>query len=257
MMPPLLPRWFHGEVEGMDSFLGGGRITWLGHAAFRVDSVGGKVVLIDPWLSNPKIPAGAREALTRVDAILPTHAHGDHLGDTVALAKRFHAEVPCIAELGHYLRAQGVEKTKPMNKGGTVTIAGDLKATMVSADHSSGYVDKSLGPLPVYLGEPAGFVLELENGFRLYHAGDTNVFGDMRLIGELYAPDIVLLPIGGNYTMGPREAAKAARLLASKRLLPMHYGTGSSLLGTPAELRAELQGSGIEVAELEPGGSLT
>ena len=241
----------------MDSIVRGGRITWLGHAAFRVDSPGGKVVLLDPWLSNPKMPPGAREALTRVDAILPTHAHGDHLGDTVALAKRFRCDVPCIAELGHYLRAQGVETTKPMNKGGTVTVAGDLKATMVSADHSSGFVDKSISDLPLYLGEPAGFVLELENGFRLYHAGDTNVFGDMKLIGELYAPDIALLPIGGNYTMGPREAAKAALLLGVKRVLPMHYGTGASLTGTPAQLAYELSGSGVEISVLEPGGSLT
>jgi len=241
----------------MDAIARGARITWLGHAAFRVDTTGGKVVLIDPWLSNPRMPAGAREALTRVDAILPTHAHGDHLGDTVALAKRFHAEVPCIAELGHYLREQGVEKTLPMNKGGTVTVAGDLEATMVSADHSSGYVDKSHGPLPLYLGEPAGFVLRLETGFRLYHAGDTNVFGDMELIGELYQPDIALLPIGGNYTMGPREAAKAAKLLGVKRVLPMHYGTGAYLKGTPEELVKELAGSGIEVHTLEPGGVLT
>jgi L-ascorbate metabolism protein UlaG (beta-lactamase superfamily) len=241
----------------MNALLRGGRITWLGHAAFRVDTPGGKVVLIDPWLSNPKMPAGAREALSQVDLILPTHAHGDHLGDTVALAKRFHAEVPCIAEMAAYLRAQGVEKLKPMNKGGTVTVAGDLKVTMVSADHSSGFTDQSHGPLPVYLGEPAGFVLELENGFRLYHAGDTNVFGDMRLIGELYSPDIALLPIGGNYTMGPREAAKAAHLLGVKRVLPMHYGTGAYLTGTPDQLAHELSGSGIEIALLEPGGSLT
>jgi len=241
----------------MDSIVRGGTITWLGHAAFRVDTPGGKVVLLDPWLSNPKMPPGAREALTRVDAILPTHAHGDHLGDTVALAKRFKAEVPSIGELAHYLRAQGVETARAMNKGGTVTVAGDLKVTMVSADHTSGLVDPSSGPLPIYLGEAAGFVLELENGFRLYHAGDTNVFGDMKLIGELYAPDIALLPIGGNYTMGPREAAKAAHLLGVKRVLPMHYGTSPALTGTPEQLRAELSGSDIEIYVLPPGGSLT
>jgi L-ascorbate metabolism protein UlaG (beta-lactamase superfamily) len=234
----------------------GCRITWLGHAAFRVDTPGGKVVLLDPWLANPKVPAGAREALTRVDLILPTHAHTDHLGETAELSKHFDAEVVCIFELHHYLVSQGVTKSKPMNKGGTQTVAGGLKVTMTSADHSTGFIDKKVAPQVLYGGEACGFVLELENGFRLYHAGDTNVFGDMKLIGELYEPELALLPIGGHYTMGPREAAVAARLVGSRWVLPMHYGTSPALQGTPAQLAQELDGSGIEIRVLEPGDTL-
>jgi L-ascorbate metabolism protein UlaG (beta-lactamase superfamily) len=232
------------------------RITWLGHAAFRVDSPNGKVILIDPWLGNPKAPAGAREALTHVDVILPTHAHSDHLGDTVDLGRRFQPEIPCMYELHLYLRAKGLEKTLPMNKGGTQTVAGGIQVTMVSADHSAGLQDDELAKRPLYGGEPCGFVVELENGFRFYHAGDTNVFGDMKLIGELYRPDVALLPIGGLFTMGPREAAVAAKLLGASRVLPMHYGTFPPLAGTPAELSKELHGSGIEVIALAPGGTL-
>jgi L-ascorbate metabolism protein UlaG (beta-lactamase superfamily) len=230
----------------------GCRITWLGHAAFRVDSPGGKVLLLDPWLGNPKAPHGA-DSLDRLDVILPTHAHSDHLGDTVALARRFQPEVPCVFELHLYLQRKGVKETRPMNKGGTQTVAGGIRVTMVSADHSAGFVDTEDAPGTIYGGEPCGFVVELENGFRFYHAGDTNVFGDMKWIGELYRPDVALLPIGGLFTMGPREAAAATRLLGVKTVVPMHYGTFPPLAGTPDELVRELGTSDVQVVALRPG----
>jgi L-ascorbate metabolism protein UlaG (beta-lactamase superfamily) len=231
----------------------GCRITWLGHAAFRVDTPGGKVLLVDPWLGNPKAPAGAA-SLERLDVILPTHAHSDHLGDTVELSRRFHPEIPCVFELHLYLQRKGVRETRPMNKGGTQTVAGSIHVTMVSADHSAGLVDDDAAPgQTIYGGAPCGFVVELENGFRFYHAGDTNLFGDMKWIGELYRPEVALLPIGGLFTMGPREAAIAAGLLGVKTVVPMHYGTFPPLAGTPAELERALGSSGVRVVTLQPG----
>lgn len=236
----------------------GCRITWLGHAAFRVESPEGKVILIDPWLGNPKAPADARAGLTRVDVVLVTHAHGDHLGDTLEIARQFQPEIPCVFELHLYLGGKGLEKTLPMNKGGSQTVAGGIQITMVSADHSAGYQDEELAPQrALYGGEPCGFVVELENGFRFYHAGDTNLFGDMKLIGELYRPEVAMLPIGGLFTMGPREAAVAAKLIGAPHVIPMHYGTFPPLAGTPAELSKELAGSGIEVLALTPGATLS
>ncbi len=229
------------------------RLRWLGHAAFEVVSPGGKVLLFDPWLENPRSPAGYSATLARVDAILPTHAHFDHLGETIALGMRFQPEIPCVFELHVYLQRKGLLHTLPMNKGGTQSLAGGLRVTMVRADHSAGILEDTHTLGAVYGGEPAGFVVEMENGFRLYHAGDTNVFGDMKLIGELYRPEIALLPIGGLFTMGPREAAAAARLLGSRFVVPMHYGTFPALSGTPAELAQELSDSGIDVLALSPG----
>jgi L-ascorbate metabolism protein UlaG (beta-lactamase superfamily) len=231
----------------------GCRITWLGHSAFRVDAPGGKVLLFDPWLTNPRAPAGAADALGRLDVLLVTHGHSDHLGEAVALGRRFQPEVPCGFELHLYLSAEGLTRTRPMNKGGTQTVAGDVRVTMVRADHSSGIdVGGQAGPA-LNGGEPCGFVVELENGFRFYHAGDTDVFGDLKLIGDLYAPELAILPIGGHFTMGPREAAVAARLVNPKHVVPMHYGTFPMLAGTPGELERELAGSGIDVVALAPG----
>ena len=179
-------------------------ITWYGHACVEVRTPGDKVVLFDPWFGNP-LSTRAADSVDRCDLLLVTHGHGDHFGESVAIASRLDPAWPCIHEmalwLGRHL-SRGSDAVIGFNKGGTVEAAG-LRVTMTGANHSSGDWNPS-GETTLYLGEPAGFVLELEDGFRLYHAGDTDVFSDMRLIGELHRPDIALLPIGGHYTMGPR-----------------------------------------------------
>ena len=234
--------------------------TWYGQACVRVDTPGGKVVLIDPWFGNPLSPIGA-DAVDRCDLLLVTHAHSDHLGDAVALASRLRPVWPCIHEMSLWLGRRlpgGSDAVIGMNKGGTVEVAG-IRVTMTRADHSSG--DWNPGAdTTLYLGEPVGFVVEVENGFRFYHAGDTAVFGDMALIGELYRPEFAILPIGGHYTMGPREAAKAVALLGVRHVMPIHYGAFPILAGTPAELRAALDDAGLADVQIhapDPGGRVT
>lgn len=235
------------------------RISWFGHACVEVLTPGGKTILFDPWFGNPSSPKRA-EAVSACDLLLVTHGHADHMGDAVALASRLRPAWPCIHEMSLWLGRRlpgGNDAVIGMNKGGTVRAAG-ITVTMTHADHSAGDWNAD-GGVPLYLGEPAGFVVELENGFRIYHAGDTAVFGDMRLIGELYRPDLALLPIGGHYTMGPREAALAVELLGVKHVLPIHYGTFPILAGTPDELRAELAARGladVTVSALRPGETL-
>jgi L-ascorbate metabolism protein UlaG (beta-lactamase superfamily) len=225
-------------------------LTWLGHATFRLDTPGGKRVYIDPFLNgNPKCPESELEP-ERVDVIALTHAHGDHLGDTVELAKKHGCTVVALVELSQWLSKQGVDDSKlpAGNKGGTIGVD-DVKFTFVNAFHSSGTPDGSYG------GEAAGIVVDT-GGTKLYFAGDTCVFGDMQLIGRIYSPDVAILPIGGHFTMDPREAAVALELLGTKRCIPCHYGTWPVLVGTPAELR-DLAPSGVQIDEMEPGGSLT
>jgi L-ascorbate metabolism protein UlaG (beta-lactamase superfamily) len=224
-----------------------GTLTWLGHATFRLDTPDGKRIYIDPFLNgNPKCPESEQEP-ERVDAILITHGHGDHYGDTVALAGRFGCTVVAPVELADWLQGQGVEDIRDPNKGGTVALDG-FSVTLTHAQHSSSTNDGT------YAGEPCGLVIELESGFTLYVAGDTNVFGDMALIARIYEPDLVVLPIGGHYTMGPREAAVALDLLGAKRCVPSHYGTFPVLTGTPEQLRELAPGVTIEAPE--PGGSV-
>lgn len=224
-------------------------ITWFGHSAFLLKAPRGRSVLIDPWLENPKAPPGAKE-ITPVNLILVTHGHSDHVGNTIEIAQRTQATVISIYEISLYLQKQGVVNAQGMNKGGTMSVDG-LKVTMVDAKHSS---DLDVGGTVVPGGEPAGFVVEFENGFRVYHAGDTAVFGDMKIIADLYKPQLAILPIGGLYTMDPREAAYACNLLKPKYVVGMHYGTFPALAGTPAELKKRLPASLKKiVVELEPG----
>ncbi len=225
------------------------RFTWLGHSTFLVETPSGKRVIIDPWLQdNPSCPDNLKDP-GPIDLILITHGHLDHITDAEPLAKKYNCQVVCNFEIAHWLESKGVENILPMNKGGKVE-ACNLQITMTNAFHSSGITD---GDQMVYGGEAAGFVVETENEFRFYHAGDTCVFGDMELMGELYSPWLALLPIGDQFTMGPREAAKAAHLLGVQMVLPMHYGTFDALTGTPQALRDALGSVPIQVAELQPG----
>jgi L-ascorbate metabolism protein UlaG (beta-lactamase superfamily) len=227
-----------------------GTLTWLGHAAFRLDTPGGRRIYIDPFLTrSPTCPDPEREP-ERVDAILLTHGHDDHVGDTVALAAKHSCPVIAQVELRSWLAGQGLgaDMAHALNKGGTAEAAG-VKVTLTNAFHSSSTADGT------YAGEACGLVLELETGFKLYVAGDTCVFGDMALIGRIYAPDVAVLPIGGHFTMDPREAAVALELLGVRRCVPSHYGTFALLAGTPEELR-ELA-PGVTVEAPEPGGSVT
>jgi L-ascorbate metabolism protein UlaG (beta-lactamase superfamily) len=225
-------------------------VTWLGHASFRLDTPGGKRIYVDPFLSgNPKCPDSEQEP-ERVDVIALTHGHGDHVGDTVELSKKFEPEIVAMIELKTWLGQQGAQvgEMPGINKGGTVE-AGGARFTLVNAFHSSASDDGD------YLGEAAGLVVTLENGTSIYFAGDTCVFTDMQLIGRIYSPDVAVLPIGGWFTMDPREAGVALELLGAKRCIPCHYGTFPILTGTPDELREHAQG--VEVIAIEPGETVT
>jgi len=234
--------------------LKGIEMTWLGHATFRFRIGDGTTVIIDPWLEgNPACPP-AEHTQQRVDAIFVTHGHFDHMADAEPLAKAHGAPVFAIHEVAVYLEMQGVENVVGLNKGGTVEGPAGIRGTMVDAVHSGG-ISGPDGIIPG--GTPAGWVLAFPGGPRVYHAGDTMVFGDMALIGELFSPDIALLPIGGHYVMDPPQAAHAARLLGVSAVVPMHYGTFPILAGTPSELADALDGTGIEMAGLTIGEPVT
>ena len=221
-------------------------ITWLGHSSFRLRTPGGREVLFDPWYTgNPSFPASARPK--SADLILISHGHSDHITDAAAMAKETGATVVGIWEITAWLGSSGIKNVEPMNKGGTIDVKG-LRITMTDARHSSS-AEKDL----TYLGEAAGFIVKLENGQTIYFAGDTALFGDMKLIGELYRPDIAFLPIGDRFTMGPDTAAMAAKWLGVKQVVPMHHGTFPLLTGTPEQLEHHLAGSGIDVLTLKPG----
>jgi L-ascorbate metabolism protein UlaG (beta-lactamase superfamily) len=227
-------------------------LTWLGHAAFRFDTPGGKCIYVDPYLDNPRCPDGEKEP-ERVDLIALTHGHDDHVGSTVELAKQFGCPVIAQVELRGWLSTKGLseEMSEAPNKGGTTNVGG-IKITLTDANHSSsGYENDTF----VYLGEPCGLVIEVENGTKLYFAGDTNAFMDMQLIGRIYEPDVAILPIGDHFTMGPREAAVALELLGVRRCVPCHYGTFPILTGTPDRLR-ELAPD-VEILAPEPGETIT
>jgi L-ascorbate metabolism protein UlaG (beta-lactamase superfamily) len=230
----------------------GNKITWLGHATFTVTTSSGHVVLIDPWTEgNPACPPNLRK-LPRVDVILLTHGHSDHLGDLISIAETHKSQVVAIFETCLWLESKGVANLHPMGKGGTQKV-GEIEVTMVDAHHSNSIADN--GKL-IYAGEPAGYIVRFPGGFTLYHAGDTCIFGDMKLIGELYKPDAACLPIGDIFTMGPAQAAHAIKLLGVKHVFPMHYGTFPMLTGTPDALRESARDiAGLEIHALKPGES--
>src|ERR1700722_4417350 len=223
-------------------------ITWLGHGTFHFRLSSGLVFLMDPWTENPKFPAGFE--IDRVDAICVSHGHFDHIHDAVPLAKKFAPEVVAIFECCNWLESKGVQNTRPMNKGGSQQVAG-VTVTMTHAVHSCGILDE--GKI-IYGGEAAGYVVRLPDRRAIYCAGDTNVFTDMQLIERLYHPELAFLPIGDFYTMGPREAALACRMLNVKRVIPLHFGTFPALTGRPYQLAQLIKDlPDTEVWELEPG----
>jgi L-ascorbate metabolism protein UlaG (beta-lactamase superfamily) len=243
-------------------------VLWLGHATLRITSTAGKVIVIDPFLKkNPKTPAQYRDlnALGKVDLILVTHGHGDHVGDLQELARLSGASVVANWEFALNMISLGMldaDKVIAMNKGGTVTPIGrGIKIHMVPAEHSSAIDLKAMGierepssPSQLFMGAAVGYVVELENGFKIYHSGDTGVFGDMALINTFYAPDLALVCIGGYFTMDPKGAAYAVReLIKPRQVLPIHYGTFPVINRTPAEFKKALGDSSIEVLDVKPG----
>lgn len=246
----------------------GGEVLWLGHATTRITSIEGKVIVIDPFLKkNPKTPQKYKDlaALGKVDVILVTHGHMDHVADLSELARLTGATVVANAELVRQMVAMGQldqDKTIAMNKSGTVTPVGDgIRIHMVRAEHSSSLVFGQAAenePNMIYAGEPVGYVIEFENGYTIYHSGDTGVFGDMALIGQMYEPDLAMISIGGYYTMDGKDAGFAmAKLMKPTKVLPIHYGTFPVLTGTPQQLKDALGGTDIEVLDLMPGQSVT
>jgi len=224
-------------------------ITWLGHSTFIITTPGGKRIVTDPWLeANPMCPPDMKK-IDKADVILLSHGHFDHTGDVINVSRSTNAAVVAVFELSQWLERKGVRNVTGMGIGGTANIAG-LAITMVPAVHTSSVVENDV---TVYLGLAAGFVVKMENGQSIYFAGDTALFGDMRLIAELHQPDIAFLPIGDHFTMGPSAAALAARMLAVRQVVPMHYGTFPVLTGTPDDLKKLVDPHGIDVLVLKPG----
>ncbi|MGH9585881.1 MAG: metal-dependent hydrolase [Acidobacteriaceae bacterium] len=227
-------------------------ITWLGHAAVHITTPQGTEILIDPFFQqNPKYPKDYKLP-EKLDLLLLSHGHFDHISDAVAVAKKHRPQVVAIFELASWMGSKGVENTVGMNLGGSYKYK-DVTVSMVEARHSSSIQD---GKETLYAGEPTGFVIAAENAPVLYHAGDTSLFSDMRVIKDLYAPEVGMIPIGDHFTMGPKAAAMAVNYLGVKTVIPIHYGTFPQLTGTPAELEGHLKGTGVRVLTPEPGQTL-
>jgi L-ascorbate metabolism protein UlaG (beta-lactamase superfamily) len=242
---------------------GKAHLLWLGQACFRITSPGGKVIVTDPWLiKDPLTPAKYKnlEALGKVDVLLVTHGHWDHIADAPALAKLNDIPMWAPGDLNMALTTLGVLPAKQLprfNKSGTITPAPGIQVTATHAEHSSVYVwhNPATGKDETHPGgEPVGYIIQLENGFRIWHMGDTGLFGDMKLIAEYYKPDVVLIPIGGHFTMDPKDAAFALReLIKPKYAIPIHYGAGPLNKGTPQELIEALGNAPVKILPLKPG----
>ena len=244
----------------------GVEVVWLGQAAFKITTPSGKVIVTDPWLrTNPLTPAAYKQldSFGKIDVLLVTHGHGDHIADAPALAQMYNVPVRGPGDLLNTVMTLGVLPANllpRMNKGGTVEATPGVKVTAVRAEHSSIYVWRN----PVTNkdethpgGEAIGWIIELENGFRIYHAGDTAVFGDMKYIGERYKPDLALVPIGGNFTMDPADAAWAVKeMLKPRFVIPMHYGSNPLAKGTAAQFVEAMGATPIKVIVAKPGEAL-
>ena len=241
---------FLASAAGAAEIGQGVKITYLGHSAFKLVSPQGVILYIDPYLkNNPKTPPDLKE-VDKADLILPTHGHADHLGDTVAIAQKTNATVVAIAELATYLNQKGLKNIVRMNKGGSYTAKG-IRITLVNAQHSSAVTEEGR---VIYTGEPVGFIIRFENGFTVYHAGDTAVMADMKIMGDIYKPELAFLPIGSHFTMDPQEAAYASQLLRPKFVIPTHYATHSLLTGTAEGfIQAMKEQPGVKVIAMTSG----
>jgi len=239
------------------------KLLWLGQASWRIESPGGKVIVIDPWLTaGPKAPAEYKDLakLGKVDLLLVTHAHVDHIGDAPAIAKMYKTKLHGPADMVTPLIFLGVlpaELSFRINKSGHVTPLEGITVTAVKAEHSSMYVFNNPAtskPEAHVAGEAMGYIIQMENGFKIWHMGDTGLFPDMQFIAEHYKPDLVLMPIGGNFTMDPLDAAFAARTwVKSKNVIPMHYGANPLTAGKPEDFVNAMKGSSSKVTVMTEG----